>query len=137
MICMEMFRSMFQIITVTFITVKLRKECKIRKARKFPLALQNVVRGMGITGAKKLTFDQRLDIQELRPLIHQPQVSGSALIPNLTTCYQNYYTSIFADYSSGADSVDWVCHVEFVSAKYPVAFSQPGFFGITDSFFRN
>jgi|TARA_B110000495_G_C22482731_1_gene298066 hypothetical protein len=40
----------------------------------------------------------------------------------------------FDDYSAGADSVDWGCHVEFFSAKYPAAFSKPGFFGITDSF---
>ena len=54
--------------------------------------------------------------------------------PYFTTYYTNYHARIFADYSVGAESVDWRCHVVFFSAQYQAAFSKPGFFGITDSF---
>ena len=82
---------------------------------------------MGITGTKNLTFDQRIDIQVLRPLIPQQRVSGYALIHNFTTCYSNYYARIFADYSAGADSVDWKCHVEFFQQSVQQRFQSQDF----------
>jgi len=39
--------------------------------------------------AKKLTFDQRIDIQARRRPIPQPLVSGYAPIPDVTNYYLN------------------------------------------------
>ena len=59
MICMEMFGSGFQIITVKFITVELRMEWLIRKARQRQAAGKNVVIEVDITGEQKLIYGQR------------------------------------------------------------------------------